>query len=187
MHTLSFISEDMFDKQISTQLLAGIIKQTSHLQDSLSPQTFQKIGFLVEQGADLNKITKECGYQINENTVHLFGEILTKTHFLETHNLGWVLLKKADFVKTNSTSKDLKFTLERISSNLFPFQNFLILWEQHTSPITIKGVFYSPVKNISQEIASQFNGIIKGKGVLFDTNETNLQTVKDKVLTILNI
>jgi len=186
MHTLSFISEDLFDKKISTQLLAGIMKQTSHLKDSLSPQTFQKIGFLVEQGADLKTISKEFGSKINENTVHLFGEILIKTHFSESNNLGWVLLKEADFIKTNSTPRDLKFTLEKISSSLFPFKNFLILWEQHASPITVRGVFYSPIKNLSKEIASSFNGIIKGKGVLFDTNESNLQIVKDKVLTILN-
>jgi len=186
LHVISFISEDLFDKQISTQLLAGIMKQTSHLKDSLSPQTFQKIGFLVEQGADLKTISKEFGNNINEDTVHLFGEILTKTHFSESRNLGWVLLEEADFVRTNSTPKDLKFTLEKISSSLFPFQNFLILWEQHNSSTIVKGVFYSPIKNLSKEIASNFNGIIKGKGVLFDTTESNLQIVKDKVLTILN-
>lgn len=186
MHTISFISEDLFDKQISTQLLAGIMKQTSHLKDSLSPQTFQKIVFLVEQWADLKTITEEFGNNINEDTVHLFGEILTKTHFSESRNLGWVLLKETDFAKTNSTPKDLKFTLEKISSSLFPFQNFLILWEQHASPVTVRGVFYSPIKNLSKQIASNFNGIIKGKGVLFDTNEISLQIVKDKVLTILN-
>ncbi|NQU82595.1 MAG: hypothetical protein HQ539_01475 [Parcubacteria group bacterium] len=186
LQIISFISEDLFDKNISTPLLAGIIHQAPNIGHSLNPQSFQKVGFLVEQGADLQTISKELNHKIQENPVHLFGEVLTKTHFSESHNLGWVTLKENDFVKTNSTPKDLRFTLKRISSNLFPFRNFLILWEQHDSPVTIKGIFYSPSKTLTEKVANHFKGVVKGKGVLFNTGEDSLQSAKDKLITILS-
>lgn len=188
LHTISFLSENLFDKEISTPLLAGIIHESSNtLNSRLNPQTFEKIGFLVEQGADLKTISSKLCGKIKESAIHLFGKILTKTHFSESRNLGWVLLNKGDFAETNSNPKDLKCTLEKITQNLFPFQHFLILWEHHNSPISIRGVFYSTSETLTERVAANLSGQKKGKGVLFKVNDTNLQTTKDKVLNLLNL
>lgn len=188
LQTISFLSENLFDKEISTPLLAGIIYATSRSQSvKLAPQTFQKIGFLIEQGADLKTISNKLCGEVKESAVHLFGEILTKTQFSDDNNLGWVLLRENDFIKTGSTPKDLKFTLEKINSESFPFQNFLVLWEQRNSPPSIRGVFYSPNETLTEKIANNFAGLTKGKAVLFGTNEMTLQSTKDKVLNVLNL
>lgn len=188
LQVISFLSENLFDKEISTPLLAGIIHEAGQLQGSkLAPQTFQKIGFLIEQGADLKMISNRLGGEATESPVRLFGEVLTKTHFSENRDLGWVLLTEDDFQKTNSTPRDLKFTLERLSSDLFPFQNFLLLWEHHNSPVSIRGVFYSPDRNLTEKVQTSFSGLGKGKGVLFEIKGTGLQSAKDRVLSILNL
>lgn len=188
IHTISFLSENLFDKEISTALLAGIIHEAERLQGAkLAPQTFQKIGFLIEQGADLKTISSKLGGKVNESPVYLFGEILTKTHFSENRNLGWALLKESDFRRTNSTPRDLKFTLEKLASGLFPFQNFLILWEHHNSPVSIRGVFYSPNKELTEKLQASFSGLSKGKGVLFNINNLNLQSAKNKIINLLNL
>lgn len=187
LHIISFLSENLFDKEISTPLLAGIIHESFTMRNAkLNPQTFEKIGFLVEQGADLKTISNKLCGETEESKIHLFGKILTKTHFSNDSNLGWVLLNKNDFSKTNSGSKDLKFTLEKIDQNLFPFQNFLILWEHHNSPIYIKGVFYSPNNVLTEKLATKLLGQKKGKCVLFKLNNTNLQIAKDKILNLIN-
>lgn len=187
LNIISFLSENLFDEKISTPLLAGILHQSSTSRNAtLNPQTFEKIGFLVDQGADLKTISNKLCDETKESTIHLFGEILTKTHFSESRNLGWVLLNENDFTETNSKPKDLKFTLEKIGQNLFPFQNFLILWEHHNSPVSINGVFYSPNKTLTKKLATALIGQTKGNGVLFKIDDTNLQLAKNKILNLLN-
>jgi len=188
LNIISFLSENLFDEKISTPLLAGILHESSNMHNAtLNPQTFEKIGFLVEQGADLKTISNKLCDKTEESTIHLFGEILTKTHFSESHSLGWVLLNENDFIETNSKPRDLKFTLEKIGQNLFPFQNFLILWEHHNSPISINGVFYSPNKTLIEKLTNNLHGQRKGNGVLFKLNDTNLKSAKDQILNLINL
>ena len=183
---ISTLDENLFNEKISNCLLAGIIQGTSNFQDpKLDEQTFQKASLLIEKGADFKKITSQL-YGLGEKTsLRLFGMVLGKVNFSEDKTLAWVILTKEDFSEAGASSLDLRFTLSKLSSSLFPFQNFLVLWESSNSPSLTRGVFYSPSKKMIEKILEKFVGEQKGDGVLFAVEESDLQKVKDEILSFI--
>ena len=181
---ISAIDEKLFDQPVLDCLLTGLIQGTSNFRDPrLDSQTFQKVSYLIEKGADFKKITSQLRDNLPKEIVplRLFGKILSKLEILEKKNLAWVSLKKEDFSETGASPKDLKFTLSKLSSSFFPFQNFLCLWPSSNSPSLIRGVFYSSNKKIVKKISAKLNGEQKGNGFLFRTDELNPQKVKDEI------
>jgi len=144
---ISIIDENLFDERTSNCLLSGIIQGTSNFQDPrLDEQTFQKASLLMEKGADFKKATSQLYGLGRETSLRLFGKVLSKVNFSEDKDLAWVILTKEDFSEAEASPLDLKFTLSKLSSSLFPFQNFLVLWETSNSPSLTRGVFYGPGK-----------------------------------------
>lgn len=183
---ISTIDENLFDEKISNCLLSGIIQGTSNFQDpKLDEQTFQKASLLIEKGADFKKIASQLYGLGKEASLRLFGRVLGKVNFSEDKSLAWVILTKEDFSEAGASALDLRFTLSKLSSSLFPFQNFLVLWESSNSLSLTQGVFYSPSKKMIEKILERFVGEQKGDGVLFTAEEPNLQSVKDAILKLL--
>ncbi len=182
------LDKKLIDKEIINCLVAGILQGTQNFQDpKTNSQTFQKLSFLMEKGANLSEIISHLWSIEKENTFWLFGKILSKLNFSPEYNLAWVLLKKEDFFQTNSSPSDLKFALEKLASGIFPFQNFFCLWESQNSPRVIKGVFYSPNKELIETILKYFRGDRKGNGVLFETQSSDLSEVRDNILEKINL
>lgn len=118
------------------------------------------------------------------NSFRLFRRALNKLKFSNEENTGWVTLKENDFKETKSFPSELPFTLEKLTSSIFPFQNFLCLWENKSSPISVQGVFYSPNKKILEKILENFTGEQKGNGILFQAEEIDIQKVKDDIIDL---
>lgn len=180
---INTIDENLFDEKISNCLLAGIVQGTSNFQDlKVNEQTFQKASLLMERGADFKKTISQL-YGIGEETsLRLFGKVLGKINLSRDKDLAWVILNKGDFSEAGASTLDLRFTLSKLSSSLFPFQNFLVLWESSNSPSLTRGVFYSPSKRMVEKILAMFTGEQKGDGVLFVAEEPNPQKVKDEII-----
>lgn len=146
---------------------------------------------LIEEGVDFGEIISKFGASPptgtvpSENSLRLFGKVLSKINFSGEKNLGWVSLEKNDFLATNSCPLKLRFTLSQLSSSLSPFQNFLVLWQSKNSPALVRGVFYSQNKEYVQKILENFEGDKKGNGVLFSTKSSDFQKVKDKIISFI--
>ena len=165
----------------------GIVEATRNFQDKkLTSQTFQKVSFLINKGADLKEINSRLYRIENESSFQIFGIIFNKLNFLESLSLGWVLLREEAFLKANASSSNLKFALEKLTSGIFPFQNFLCLWESKNSPLITKGIFYSPNKKMRKRVLENFKGLEKGNGALFQSVEPDLQKVKDKIIDLIH-
>ena len=176
----------MFDIDVSNSLIAGIIQGTSNFQDfKLNPKTFQKISFLMRKGGNFQKIFSNLHRIKTNNSFLLFRKVLNKLEFSDDKNLGWVTLTNEDFQSSYSFPSDLPFTFDALISSVFPFRDFLCLWENKSSPISIWGVFYSPNNKKVVEIENYFHGSKKGNGVLFQTKETNLQKAKDEIIDFI--
>lgn len=182
---LETIDENLFDIDVSNSLLAGIIQGTSNFQDvKLNPKTFQKISFLMERGANFQEILSNFYRIKTDASFRLFRRVLNKLKFSNDKNLGWVILTESDFQDSHSFPSDLSFTFEALKGWVFPFQNFLCLWENKSSPINVWGVFYSPNKKIIQKILENFAGAQKGDGLLFKVESSDVQKVKDEIFKI---
>ncbi|MEK7173162.1 MAG: hypothetical protein AAB723_00270 [Patescibacteria group bacterium] len=195
---ISFLdeNENLFTTAVASALLSGLLSDFSLAppaspKQPLATSTIQKIGFLIDQGADLKAIAHQvCQSEagpLEERALGLCAKVLSKINISERRSAGWALLEKEIFEATNSSPKDLPFTLKKLASGMFPFQSFFLLWEQHNSPIETQGIFYSPVAQQLDRITANFNGWQKGQGVLFKTTETNLLNIKNKILEILEL
>lgn len=141
----------------------------------------------IQEQADLETIIAHLYGMANNGPVRIFERVLRKINIVEGQGLGCILLQKRDFALTKSSPADLRFSLDNLSAGLFPFENFLCLWEQKHSPFVIQGVFYSPNKVLRKKVLTSFGGEQKGQGVLFQAEETELQNVKDRILEIINL
>lgn len=195
---ISFLDENesLFSAQMSSALLSGLLDDPFHSplisnKQVLAASTIQKIGFLIDQGADIKAIAHQVcqspASPIEERAIGLCAKVLSKINISERRNTGWALLEKETFSATDSSPKDLPFALKKLSSGLFPFQSFFLLWEQHNPPVETQGIFYSPIIQQLDKVTNSFNGWQKGQGVLFKTAETNLLNVKNKILEILEL
>ncbi len=117
----------------------------------------------------------------------LFEKILENLQFKIKPNLLFSKLSHTDIVEATAEPKDIKFTLEKLCSGIFPFHNFLLLWEQNFSPLSVRGVFYSPdnQENI-RIIANRFISQQKYNSVIFNTKEKEINRVEDQIINLLN-
>jgi len=94
-------------------------------------------------------------------------------------------VSESDFEKSRTTSKDLGFITEKLK-NFLNVPSFFILWESRTSPLSIKGLFYTNKKYIVNKMNNGFKGIYKEKGGIFLTEEIKINVAKEKILSYLN-
>jgi hypothetical protein len=180
------LDQSLLDSQIANALLAGIIEQAAGLQNpKLNAASFNKVSCLLEAGANLKLITTQLYGMMHRNAMRIFGRVLSKIEVDNKKDIAWVALRGADFKKTNSSPADLKFTFRKLSSGLFPFNNFLCLYEQTNSPTEIFGVFYSLDNHLLEKVSSYFHGASKGHGLLFKSHNNNLLAAKKEVFELL--
>lgn len=178
--------ESILDEDIATALLAGVIFSTQNFQDSkTTPKTFDTASYLIERGGNHQKIIQHLYKTRTISQIRLLGQVLEKLNFNEDKELYWATLAEKNFQEAGATSKDLSFVVEELKLNFWKLPSMLILWESHSSPAIVKGLFYSLKKDLIKKILDNFEGVSKKGGVLFLVRENSLATAKEKVLQIL--
>jgi len=201
LNIISFFDENLFSKEVSTALLSGLMQAASHPPTEplttqtpleatpLTGQTLQKVSFLIEQGADIKEISERLckSEQVDEKSLLIFEKILGRLNFSERRNIGWALLEGQIFQESNASIKNIAFSLKKLASGMFPFESFFLLWERYNSSATVQGIFYSPELRKIEIISRDFKGTQKGNGILFQSQESNMQFVKNKILEIMEL
>ena len=176
-----------FDKNTATCLLAGLICCTQSFQNSkTNPKILECISFLIEKGADYQKIIQEFHKTKSLSEIKLLGKVLSKLNFNSQKDIAWCSLSEKDFEDSNSSSKNLSFVLEIIKSNFSLPQTMFVLWEGHSSPVFVKGIFYSAENKFLQKITQNFESISKNQASLFFIKNVNLKEAEEKILNLLN-
>ena len=124
-------------------------------------------------------------YSLSFPKVKLLARALNKINFEGEKNIYSLSFTLDDFHSTRTHPKDLGFILEELTSKTWQLPSLLLLWESHSSPLSIKGVFYSSNENWLKKILKEFKGQQKGKGILFSTPEKEFQPLKEKILNLL--
>lgn len=183
------ISEGLgkIDDEAATAFLTGLVWFYQNFRSSRTkPETFQAAAKLIENGADHQKIVQHLYKQKDVSQIKLLGKLLENLEFNENKTLYCSSLKEADFREAGAAPKDLVPVMEEIKFNFRYLPNLLVLWESHASPITIKGLIYSPQGGLVQKILENFEGSAKKEGAIFLTRESDLGLAKEKVLKALN-
>lgn len=183
---LSSFNENPFDPKASQALLAGMVFCSNNFQ---SPKTtlpiLQKVSCLGEWGANIEEIRAKLFGQETAPELRLFNRVLNRLKLLPQKNIAVASLILEDFKKNQATASDLKFALRKLSCEIFPIENLLILWEQNSSSLKIKGVFCSQNSRNIKIIADKFHELAKGDAVLFTAPENDLKTAKEKIISYL--
>jgi len=179
-------SQNLINGKVATCLLTGIICASQNFRDSQTrPKTFESSAYLIEKGADHQKIIQYLYKQKSVAQVRILGKILEKLNFDEKKELYCASLTEKDFQECEAHPKDLSYVIEELKFNFRYLRNLLILWESHASPVLIKGVIYSSKPELVEKILENYQGISKGEGALFLTRDSDLISAKEQILKIL--
>jgi nanoRNase/pAp phosphatase (c-di-AMP/oligoRNAs hydrolase) len=186
------VDDCIFDKNITTSLLAGIIISSKNFRDlKTNLKTFKTASFLIENGANYQRIIQHLYKEKEVSQIKLLGRILEKLNFNKEKELYLIPLKEKDFQESGTKPKDLGNIIEELKFNPGILPNFnrvfplLVLFETHSSPSCVRGIFYSKNLNSIDNIIKNFQGTQKGNWVLFTIKEKGLEKAEQKVLQLL--
>ncbi|KPJ56819.1 hypothetical protein AMJ49_03680 [Parcubacteria bacterium DG_74_2] len=175
------------DKDVVTWLLAGIIWASQNFRNQRThPKTLETAAYLIEQGADHQKIIHYFHKSKPLSYLKLLAQIFKKISFDSKKELAWVFLTSEDFKNSKANSLDLALAIKELKTGLFRLPALLVLWEESFSPVFIKGVFYSNNLKLRKKILRNFEGISKGQGTLFLIRTSDFDSAQKKVLQALN-
>ena len=180
------IDEGLLDENIATCLLTGVVCASQNFRNSKTkPKTFEVSAFLIEKGADHQKITQRLYKQKSVSQIKILGRILEKLNLDEERELYCSSLTKKDFQDCGAQPKDLSFAVEELRFSFRYLPNLLILWESHASPALIKGIFYSQKPALIEKILENYESVSRGEGTLFLIRDSNLESAKENILKTL--
>jgi nanoRNase/pAp phosphatase (c-di-AMP/oligoRNAs hydrolase) len=160
-------------------LLWGI---TSSFDKKRSSQTMSIIKWLISQGGDLYfNYTKPD----TKRKLILLEKTIENLNYLEKENVYISTLSEEDISSTESSSADLGFVIDKMK-NYFSIPSFMLLWEGRSSPVSVKGVFYSQNEKIIKKIKDSYQGSYKGQGGIFITEKKEIQSAKKELISLLN-
>ena len=178
--------QDLIDENIATCLLTGIIYASQNFRSPKTrPQAFEASAYLIEKGADHQKIIQHLYKQKNVPQIRILGRILEKLSFDEKKELYCTSLTERDFQECGARPKDLSYAIEELKFNFHYLPNLLILWESHTSPILIKGIIYSTKPELVEKVLENYQGVSRGEIALFLIRDSNLASAKEKMLKVI--
>lgn len=172
---LKAMGKEYMNKDVANFLLYGL---TTSAKNTKNKKNVPTIRWLFKHGGSLD-LLQPSGPQMK-----LLELALKNINYIEEENLYTSTLSEKNLLDSGATSKDLAFVVERIK-NFFKIPSFLLLWESRTSPLTVKGIFYSDNKGQVEKIVTNFKGVSKGNGAMFLTEQTSINLAKDMVLSCL--
>lgn len=182
------------ENQSISQSIACILKDIEQYQNKEADSfLLYGLSFSNKKADNKKKVSTIKWLLKNGGDLGLFSKDVLKNKLLETvlknlvfeNNVYVSTISEQNFIENNSSSKDLSFVAEKMK-NFLNLPTFFILWESRTSPLSVKGLFYSDKKYIFEKINSNFKGAYKEKGGIFLTNENKMDSAKEKLLSCLN-
>jgi hypothetical protein len=182
------------DNQSISQSVACILKEIGQYQNEEADSfLLYGLSFSNKKSDNEKKVSTIRWLLKNGGKLNLFSRNSFKNNLLEIvlknlvfeNNVYISTIPEQSFTKNNATSKDLSFVVDKLK-NFLNLPTFFILWESRTSPLSVKGLFYSNKKHIQEKINSNFKGAYKEKGGIFLTEENELDIAKEKLLSFLN-
>mgnify|MGYP001565342585 CR=1 FL=1 len=177
---------NLIDENIATCLLTGIVCYSQNFRSpQTKPKTFETSAFLIEKGANHQKIIQHLYRQKTFPQIKVLGKILEKLSFDKKNELYYASLTEKDFQECQAFSKDLGSVVEDIRFNFNYLRNLLILWESHASPVLIRGIIYAVKPGLVEKVLENYEAASKGDGALFFVRQGDLESVQEQILKIL--
>ncbi len=127
-------SRDLIDENIATCLLAGMIAETKSFKtNNVTPRALLIASQLMSLGGRREEIVNHLYRSRSLNILKLWGRVLARLLSTTDNKLVWSTLSASDFLKTNSTDKDLTDVIDELIVNIPQAKVIVIIYENEIS------------------------------------------------------
>jgi len=172
------IDQNIFDEIISSNLLAGIID--FYRKNNKGKEILRAITLIKQKGANIKKIISVFLKTNNKQELSFLEKVLERIKIEEKKRLPVVCLSSSLFPDLNH--EKILLTIKMLRSNFLNFPSFLLLWEKHSSPVFVRGVFYYPNSTILQILANQLKGETNNKALLFKAKNADAKKIIETIV-----
>ena len=170
---------EFLNREVASFLLYGL---TASAENIANKKNFPTIKWLFKHGGNLSVLS--TSEKTPSPRVKMLEEVLKNISYIEDQNIYVSSITEKNIIKNEATSKDLAYVVEKIKM-FFKLPTFLLLWESHSSPLAVKGIFYTDRKTMLQKITGNFKGASKGMGTIFLTGEASIEKAQSKIFSYL--
>ncbi|MFH0955822.1 MAG: DHH family phosphoesterase [Candidatus Falkowbacteria bacterium] len=159
---------DLIDENIATCLLTGMIAETKSFKtNNVTPRALLTASQLMSLGARREEIINYLYRSKSINVLKLWGRVLARLSSSLDNKLVWSTLSTTDFLKTNSTEKDLTDVIDELIVSIPQAKVIAIIYEHkgvgekpESEPINETNLLLYTIKNIdSLGLIKEFNPI----------------------------
>ena len=161
-------SRDLIDENIATCLLAGMIAETKSFKtNNVTPRALLTASQLMSLGGRREEIVNRFYRSKSLNILKLWGRVLARLLSAADNKLIWSALSASDFLKTNSTEKDLTDVIDELIVSIPQAKVIAIIYENEAladaaNPSSVKtaSLLLYTIKNIdAMALIKEFNPI----------------------------
>ncbi|MFA6550276.1 MAG: DHH family phosphoesterase [Candidatus Gracilibacteria bacterium] len=148
----------LFDDDIATLLLAGIITDTGSFQNAnTTPKSFDWAAYLIAKGGRQQEIIQRIYKTKPLSTLKLWGRVLSKIQIDEAHKFVWSTVTQKDFKDTESDEEHVGEIIDDLLSNA-PGAEVILLLKEKSVGIISGSIRTTSASVDASEIASIFGG-----------------------------
>jgi len=179
---LKEFGEDIFDKDVSTLLLTGIILGTDNFQNlKTTPESLSMASFLIRREAEREKIIRGLFKEKPFSVLKLLGEVLSRAELYPEIKTAVSFLKSRELKAQKVSVKELVLVHEDFRKSLPDFDKTALLVETREGP---KCILASP-KALKKTFASYFNaGFIDGR-LFFAVGANSLAKAEERIINLI--
>lgn len=168
------IWEKQAGKDIAQSLLAGLVAATHNFQSkNTTPQTFLAASWLIEKGADQQKIVRNLFKTNSFSFMKLWGRVMARLQWDEKLKIAWSTLSLEDFVQSRTKPDELPLVLEKVKDNFSAGKYFAILFSEtlDRSVALVRNNDSESLKNIQKILGGEIKNnyleiVFEGKNIL---------------------
>lgn len=182
---LESLGKNLIDADVATCILTSIIASTKSFQSSnITPKVFSIAAQLVSFGADRQKIIQNIFKNKSLSCLKLWGRALARVKYDHKSKIVWTLVAKDDFLKTNSSAKDLQGIEDELISSVPDAETILILYEDGNQ---IQGIIKAAKQPNLKVLASCFNSTAKNNLIYLNLKGKTIVEAEKEILAKLKI
>ncbi|MEA2097683.1 MAG: DHH family phosphoesterase [Patescibacteria group bacterium] len=174
------LDEKLFNNQIATNLLAGIISKTNSFQNkNTTPKAFLAAASLITKGANKEDIIRYLYKTKSISIIKLMGVIMSTLKYNSQYKLGWSIITKNELERTNATPENLSLVVNELANSSPEFDMMLLLYKNNGK---INGIVNFSEKLETSALTKLLNGTIQDSQIIFVSSKTAIDLAEKETL-----
>ncbi len=174
--------QEIWDEDIATLLLTGIITDTGSFQNAnTTPRAFDASAQLIGHGARQQEIIQHIFKTKQLTTLKLWGRILTKMQTDEAFHIVWSVLTQKDFTDTGASENETGGIIDELLSNA-PGAEIICLIKEKKDGLVSGSIRTTNPSVDASAIAESFGGGGHTRAAGFKMQGVPVEKVEEQIL-----